>query len=311
MKIMHKLCRRFARLPLIVFLLAGSCPVVRAQTTDDNAAKEVSKIENAGLGKDVIIFKNYAQMLNTAPVAAFDVRAELLLQFIDSRLRCGARLEKNDVWQAIVALTPFRMTRQVQDALLEWTTLYAKQIAKIPSPGVPLEEKRSFSDWLHDLLAWCKDVLNGEASTDIRAAAKAYNALEFEKAAKIYRNILKKNPENVDARNNLALVCMHQCNDPAALLQLQIIKEMKKDYVPGLINLTVVCERLGIQGQAAEAAKQALSLQPAVPAVALNAAWFENVAGNNLEARKILAPLAKLDTSNSKLQNLFTLSKKR
>jgi len=272
---------------------------------------DVSKFEITNVGKDVIIFNNYSQMINTAPVKPLDVRAELLMEFIDSRLHCEVRLEDKDVWKAIIALTPFRMTEEVQDAINKWAAFYAKRIVHMSTEGAQKGEKRSFFDWLKLIVAWFKNILSGNASTDITSAANAYKALDFKKAANIYINILKKDPQNFDARNNLALVCMHQYNDPAALLQLQIISELKKDYFPGLINLTVVAERLGLQNKALETAKQALRMQPNVPAAALNAAWFENIAGNNMAARKILAPIVKLDTSNSKINNLYTLSKKR
>jgi tetratricopeptide (TPR) repeat protein len=251
-----------------------------SEKNERNTSELVSTIANIGAGRDAIEFGTYEQMVNTAPTKPFDIRAELLIEFVDARILDGGEPEDNDVWEALLAMTPYRKTKEVQDALTKWALLVAKRISNA-------------------------QVQSKESGTSLKTAAAAYKKLDFSRSAGIYVNVLRKQPGNLDVRNDLALVCMHQCNDPAAMLELQITVEVKRDYLPGLINLTVVFERLGSPSKARETARRALIVQPLLPAAAVNAAWFENVSGDHAKAKRILSPVVKLDTCNKSALNLY------
>ena len=251
-----------------------------SEKNERNTSELVSTIANIGAGRDAIEFGTYEQMVNTAPTKPFDIRAELLIEFVDARILDGGEPEDNDVWEALLAMTPYRKTKEVQDALTKWALLVAKRISNA-------------------------QVQSKESGTSLKTAAAAYKKLDFSRSAVIYVNVLRKQPGNLDVRNDLALVCMHQCNDPAAMLELQITVEVKRDYLPGLINLTVVFERLGSPSKARETARRALIVQPLLPAAAVNAAWFENVSGDHAKAKRILSPVVKLDTCNKSALNLY------
>ncbi len=281
------------------------------QKNGENVNTDIAKVENLDIGKDVIVFDDYSQLVNPAPLKSLDVRADMLIDFIDARLRCGDRIEQREVWEAIAALTPYRMTHKVHSAVEAWAAFYAKAITQSPLPGTQRGTRNFFAYWIDRIKDWFENIFHPDMANAQKMAARAYKAQKFAEATKRYIAILKQDAQNIEIRNNLALLCMHQGNDPAALVQLSIVKELKPDYFPGLINLTIVLERVGLESQASAMAQEALRLHPDVPAAVINAAWFEVLAGNMAAAKKILTPIAKLDTSNKNIRQLYELTRSR
>ncbi len=291
-------------------LLSSVCFSVEGKEQKGNTYANVSIFKKTEIGKDVNEFAHYSDMMNTAPLKSFDVRADLLINFINARMMTGCSAEDSDVWEALIGLTPYRKNTEVLDALSKWAFM---QIQRSVQPKTNRRTDSFFgsiSTYFRGTMVslWtflCDFWLTHVRGVSMETASEAYSEKKYDKSEDIYTAILRNQPQNLDARNNLALVCLHQCNDPAALLELQIAILLKKDYLPGLINLTLVYERLDLPEKAHQTANQALSIQPLVPAVAVNAAWFERVLGNHRQAKRVLNPILKIDSSNAKALNLY------
>ena len=74
---------------------------------------------------------------------------------------------------------------------------------------------------------------------------------------------------------------MHLNHDLVAQYHLKILREYSADYVPALVNLTVVEERLHRFSQAQELAAKGAPHVADVGAAAFNLAWYRDLAGDH------------------------------
>ena len=107
-----------------------------------------------------------------------------------------------------------------------------------------------------------------EAQTDrqyIRQGNKLYRAGDFDKAEVSYRKALEKNERNPQAHYNLGNALLAQHKDSAAIEQFQEAAKIETDPLlksQSFHNIGVVCQQHKMFGEAIDAYKQSLRLNP-------------------------------------------------
>jgi tetratricopeptide (TPR) repeat protein len=263
-------CRVWSHAILVCLLAMLCCSCGEEKTSKkSNKMHKVSENSKTDVGRDQAAYKSYLEMVNAAPIKQYNARTKLLIEFIDARLRSGGTLEEEDILEAMEELTPYRRNSEVVSAVSGWVDLIAKRIGGVTLKG---------------------------SEKELKTAAESYSARDWDKAKRLYEGILRARPGHLDARSNLALVYMHQGHDLVAKLHLDTVLALQKDHLPGLVNLTVVCERLGLRDEARSAADRALDIQDSLPVAAVNAAWFAVAEGRGSDAGKILNKVSRTDS---------------
>jgi len=107
----------------------------------------------------------------------------------------------------------------------------------------------------------------------VDAADKLYTQGKFIEAGASYMKALLQAPLHFDARNNLALAEIQLGNDLIAQLQLEILRRLNRTYLPALVNLTIVYERLGENEKARSLAAEAEKTGK-IPQTVFNQIWY-------------------------------------
>jgi tetratricopeptide (TPR) repeat protein len=201
-------------------------------------------------------------MLRLAPEQPMTEAAAKTIESVTARLETGTDVAAPTVRQLLLQLNPYRRHAPVQAEVSAWA--------------------RRSCDWVQRV----GPLVAGHPT----AGDEAYRAGRFEEAVAAYAAFLRTNPRHADARNNLALAEMRLGNDLCAQLNLEVLRRLKGDYLPALINLTVVNERLGLSSQARLAADRALIRREDIPQAKHNAAWYALLDGEASEAALLLAP---------------------
>lgn len=244
--------------------------------TDDN--RRESRIDNKDLGKDPHRFKTAEIMYHAGPTMVRDTKMDGLLQQFTGQLEAKADPISPEMRELLVALDPYRKCEEVQSQIPKWAGRCATWVgARAPVTGV-----------------------------DAKRADESYRKGDFAQAVDEYAKVLQQAPQFRDARNNLALAEIHQGHDLAAQLQLEILRQWKSDYLPALVNLTVVYERLGQSAKAKALAAEAAKNRTDVPAATFNVAWYQISDGEAQKAEQTLRPLADLqvDPQHAELYKL-------
>jgi len=111
-------------------------------------------------------------------------------------------------------------------------------------------------------------VMSGMAQTDrqyVRQGNKQYRAGDFANAEVSYRKAIEKNPRNSQAVYNLGNALMVQKKDSAAIEQFQSAAKLETNPMRkyrAFHNMGVICQGHKMYGEAIEAYKQALRLNP-------------------------------------------------
>ena len=111
-------------------------------------------------------------------------------------------------------------------------------------------------------------VMSGMAQTDrqyVRQGNKQYRAGDFANAEVSYRKAIEKNPRNSQAVYNLGNALMAQKKDSAAIEQFQSAAKLETNPMRkyrAFHNMGVLCQGHKMYGEAIEAYKQALRLNP-------------------------------------------------
>jgi len=190
-------------------------------------------------------------------VAAKEI--SMLIEKINKEIKLGTLIEDDKIWSNLQQLEPYRMNEEVQASITEWVGAMNKYMPK--STQIPLSKVKEIN--------------------------KAYYAHDFDKVVDLSRQLLRKSSgyydeRNYAVRNNMALALMHQNKDLCAQIELEIIKNTgnkeQHKYIPALINLTVLYERLGKSGEAENLSDDLLQYTKkeniTVPLVNFNAAWY-------------------------------------
>ena len=111
-------------------------------------------------------------------------------------------------------------------------------------------------------------VMSGMAQTDrqyVRQGNKQYRAGDFANAEVSYRKAIEKNPRNPQAAYNLGNALMTQKKDSAAIEQFQNAAKLETNPMRkyrAFHNMGVICQGHKMYGEAIEAYKNALRLNP-------------------------------------------------
>ena len=247
--------------------------------------------------RDKYAFETAYEMYAVADTAAFTEEAALLIKKIDNELNrfysYGRRpIEDDEIWNELQKLEPYRMSQQVQSAVLKWISLMRFN----PNTGMP-------NPYYNPV--WYLDIQT------------AYLEKDFDKVIEESRRYLSGMPINdfttFAVRNNMALALMHQNKDLCALIELEIVREMSggNPYFPALINLTVLYERLGNREEAESLSEYlldyAINEEITVPLINFNAAWY--MALNNYQREETDNPHYK-KLYNEKINSIFKVLSK-
>jgi tetratricopeptide (TPR) repeat protein len=234
--------------------------------------------KNVDIGKDPLAFASAEQMHNTAPDADFDQRAAALISVVDEALAAGETLEGSKAWAALIQLEPYRKTVQVQAAAQKWVK------AVNLSATQPLTDPETFR----------------QGNSEYRRS--------LEKASEIYKKALLESANHMDSRNNLGLAQMHLNHDLVAQLELEICRVNFQEYIPALINLTVVYERLGQFDAARKNADLAYAKEKELASVVFNDAWYQSITGDWNASDKELSSLPDKSAVKDKRDSLGDLN---
>jgi len=251
---------------------------------------KVSRYDDATVGKDPHdTFKIAAQMYAMSETKPFDKTAEGIIKQISREIRRSRLPEDRRVWKYLLRLEPYRQTEEVQQELSAWADKIGEIVQKRTDKTEKLTEKKKNQLWQQTTRQFIRGNVN-------------YKNSRFEEAVSDYRELLIKNSAHLDARNNLALTLMKLNNDFLAQLELTILRRMNEDYLPAMINLTVVYERLEMSDQAWETAKKVYQLRQDIPMAAFNMAWFQERNGDYISSEKILEKLTEIRFTKTPLQ---------
>ena len=248
--------------------------------------------------RDKYSYETALEMYSLADTIAYDSKAEALLSRITKQLNSGSLPEEDIVWKDLIELEPYRFAKPVQSAVKNWVDMSYNNILSKKYPNTVKDINRLLIKLNIDRK---QDEINKEFFYDIsEKLAVLYLDNELDKVALYSRELLSKIPRFnktlVAIRNNFALSLMHQNMDLCALLELEIIRALEKPdyqgYIPALINLSVVYERLGRSEESKALALFLEEKQVNIPMVDFNAEWWrigDNfiLAGNVLKKSEI------------------------
>ena len=116
-------------------------------------------------------------------------------------------------------------------------------------------------------------------------SARAYESKkDYYQALLNYKKALELGPQNYIIMNNISSVLIHMENFSDALRYLENALNIKRDYVPSLINLGISYIRLGNSVEGESYLLKALSVEPSNKNAMFNIAIFYERQGDNDEA---------------------------
>ena len=121
----------------------------------------------------------------------------------------------------------------------------------------------------------------------------AISKLDFPRAESEYLAILKVEPDNANALNNLAWVT-NKLKRPGAMAYAERANALQPEQPAFMDTLATILADAGQASKALEIQKKVVSLQPDNPSFRLNLAKFYIKAGDKSQAKKELEQLAKL-----------------
>lgn len=227
--------------------------------------------------RDKYAYETAIEMYSVADTATFNEEAALLIEKINNELKRGTLIEDNKIWIMLQQLEPYRMSAQIDTAVLKWVD----DMKVPPSPVASLKY-------------------------DLDSLTKAYLDNDFDGLISMSRQILTSilpiNQTFIHAvRSNMALALMHQNKDLCARVELEAVKrigEIQKDpYFPALINLTVLYERLRKHEAAETLSKELLDFakkeELSIPLVNFNVAWFLDLNNDKFEKTDSILKIGK------------------
>lgn len=231
-----------------------------------NAPQGETRIDNKDVGKDPHKFQTAKTMYEVGSTMARDAKMDGLLRQIARQLEANPDPVSTELRNLMISLEPYRKCEVVQVEIRRWAGRCA--------------------EWVRE-----RSLVAGVRT---ESADDHYRKGEFARAVDEYTRILRQSPTFNDARNNLALAEMHQRHDLVAQFQLEVLRQLKPDYLPAIINLTVIYERLGQSAQAKALAMEAAAKRSDVPAATFNLAWWQFTEGETQKAEQTLHPLVDL-----------------
>lgn len=255
----------------------------------ENHSELVKQIDSGALGTDPHRFDTAESMISNVPCREFDPTAAQLIAMLNEMAPDPQVLPESALFRfGLIKLTPYRHAEQLQDALKNWCRIFLGRMNNAAHGELPHEARTAFS--------------NGN---------RLYKAKNFNAASRDYISALRRFPRYDDARNNLALSQLHLGYDVWAQLEWMILSERNERYVPALINLSVLYERMGMTDQSRKTAHRAMGLQnQAAPAALFNVAWHHNRDGELTAAHEILARISEFHI-DTKFNAFYALNLKQ
>jgi hypothetical protein len=262
-----------------------------------------SDAQDVSVFRDKYAFKTAAEMYAVADTLPFDSKASELIKLIDRRIKDYTLIEHSSVWNQLVKLEPYRKSRQVQEAVARWTkSCKILKIEKFPKVTNSILYKRGALDTL--IQQYRASLLYGS---------------EFNKPT-FFLSMIDREYEFA-LRNNLALVLMHKNMDLCAQIELEIVYLQNANYVeaerlsvpldsvtsfeqvylPAMINLTVVYERLGMTDKARLLAQKLHEYNDTDPMTNFNAAWYFDPAAEGRSSEISLRALREIQDEKYQL----------
>ena len=245
-------------------------------------AQSLEKLETDFNIRDPLAYKSADSMYAVKDTLPFNQVAQKLLATISSQINKGYPIEQDQVWNNLLKLEPFRRNAEVQEAIIDWSKKIARKISRSGKTIKVVTQKE---------------------------ICGLYRSSSFIRATELGRKALLEAPGSLDMRNNLALTQIHLNNDLISQLELEVIRRYDNLYTPGLVNLTVVYERLGKSAEARLIAHSLSKPDTLNPVGLFNAAWYENLDGNYKNADSLLERLTKIN-KDEKYKSFLKLNKK-
>lgn len=231
------------------------------------AAQKMESKERLINLRDPHAYNTAAEMRMCADTLPYTEAIDTIMGLISDNINAGMLIENEQIWELLKKLEPYRLTEQVQTAVHAWVDNTLENI---------VDKQKD------------KDI----PARDLRAMSIVYKEKNFEKMVDLACTHLLAIPNTLDTRNNLALALMHLNYDLCAQVELEIMREMSDNYIPGLINLTVLNERMNRSAQAKEISKELLNTSGEntsdAQLICFNAAWYLNEEGDYKEAGVVL-----------------------
>lgn len=237
----------FCSILATVAIIPWSMPACAAEN------QETSEMSGGIMTRDAHAFETAQEMYDVAANMPHDSKCDQLAAAVRNQLTSGKTIESRNVWPLLISLNPYRRTPEVQAEVNGWVELAISRIRRAKSEKANHEEL-------------------------FRRAGEQYKAKQFAEASKTYGNLLWRCPLRPDVRNNLALAQMHLGNDLIAEVELLIARNLDQAYVPPLVNLTVVFERLGLRDRAKQTAELAARSRQDLPEAVFNTEWYGSLA---------------------------------
>ncbi|MDR1623958.1 MAG: hypothetical protein LBS04_03190 [Tannerellaceae bacterium] len=229
------------------------------------AAQEKTEYKELSL-HDPYAYDTAEKMYAVAETLPYSSKAEFIINEITKSINNGTLIENSTVWNNLQKLEPYRMHPNVQGAVNNWVEKTVEKIKKQKSKITPLKSLQLIGSY--------------------------YTSGDFNRVVEESRKELANDYLNPDLRNNMALALIHLNQDFCAQVELEILTKLYDSYPAGLINLTVVYERLNRSDDAGKLAmnlhRLLLDREIDIPQVRFNSAWVENKRGDFEAAEHIL-----------------------
>jgi Flp pilus assembly protein TadD len=133
-----------------------------------------------------------------------------------------------------------------------------------------------------------KKTNDGSMDTIYNEALREQQSGRTREAKTIYKQILAKQPNHIEALNNLGVIAIYEGNTQEALFYFKRILEYRKNYSKAYNNIGLIAMRDGDRQLAEEYLRKAISLEPDDPGPYVNLSALLRSQGKLLEAEKLL-----------------------
>ena len=245
---------------------ALSCLVVLF-ITGCTETEDVQKLSNDNTGLDPHGYATAREMYAEQASIPYDSNAATLIAEVDASLKSGTSIDDEGLFGILLQLNSYRHTAELQEYTGLWIEAIVAELRRQPTQD---SGKRRL----------------------LRSANAFYLRGEFFQAAESYLALLREDPRQRDARNNLALALDHMQFHYPALVELEILRRLDSDYLPAMVNLTVVYEQLGRTDDARTLAYETARKRSQVVPAMFNAGWYLNLEQQYDAAEEQLHPVA-------------------
>jgi Flp pilus assembly protein TadD len=129
---------------------------------------------------------------------------------------------------------------------------------------------------------------DGSTDSIYNEALREQQSGRTREAKTMYKQVLAKQPNHIEALNNLGIIAIHEGNTREALFYFKRILEYRKNYSKAYNNIGLIAMRDGDRQLAEEYLRKAISLEPDDPGPYVNLSALLRSQGKLQEAAKLL-----------------------